>query len=180
MTPDLIGILEELDRHGVRFVIVGGLAANLLGSSVLTNDVDICYARDDKNLERLAAALTALGVSLRGAPPGLPFKPDAPTLRAGDRFTFDTRLGPLDILGGPDGSGGYETLRRTARLFSIRGVQVWVCSLDDLIAMKRAAGRAKDRIMVEELTALRDERDRLEAQGHDPDAGLPGPPPEHP
>ncbi|MEX2621630.1 MAG: hypothetical protein WD250_15545 [Egibacteraceae bacterium] len=173
MTPDLIGVLEALDRHGVRCVVIGGLAANLLGSPILTNDVDVCYARDDANLERLAAALTALDASLRGAPPGLAFTPDAATLRAGDRFTFTTRLGPLDVLGQPDGSGGYEALRRTARRFTVRGVQVLVCSLDDLITMKRAAGRVKDRLMVEELAALREERDRLAAEGHDPDAGLP-------
>ncbi|MBW3662651.1 MAG: hypothetical protein KY469_06085 [Actinobacteria bacterium] len=121
----------------------------------------------------MAAALEELGAALRGAPEGLPFLLDEQTLRNEDRFTFDTRLGPLDILGDPDGSDGYDALRANADRFEIAGVEVWTCSLDDLIAMKRASGRVKDRIHVEEFAALREEREALEARGIDPDAPPP-------
>jgi len=50
----------------VRFVVIGGIAASLQGSTTITNDFDICYARDQDNFERLAAALTELEATLRG------------------------------------------------------------------------------------------------------------------
>src|SRR5436305_1950065 len=62
-----------------------------------------------------------------------------------------------DVVGTPAGTGGYDHLRRAARLMEIGGVTVWVVSLDDLMEMKRAAGRAKDRYALEVLGALRDE-----------------------
>lgn len=154
--PD--AVLHELDRREVRFVIIGGMAAALLGSPLITGDLDICYDRAPDNLDRLAAALVELQATLRGAPPDVPFLLDAKTLAAGDCFTFDTKHGPLDILGTPAGMrGGYaELVKRTVR-FDLGGLEVNVASLDDLIAMKRAAGRPKDRVAVEVLGALRNE-----------------------
>jgi len=128
------------------------------GSPSITNDVDICYARDDDNLERLAAALRELRARLRGAPDDLPFMLDAATLKAGDHFTFETSAGALDILGTPAGVGGYEKIEVNAEQMHIRGMPLFVASLDDLIRMKLAAGRDKDMIEVEILQALRDER----------------------
>src|SRR5947199_9985608 len=59
-------ILGVLVRHEVRFVVIGGIAASLQGSTTITNDFDICYARDSENLERLVRALTELQTTLRG------------------------------------------------------------------------------------------------------------------
>jgi len=73
-------VLETVLRHRVRFVVIGGIAGRLLGSPTLTNDLDICYARDRKNLVALSAALLELEATLRDAPEGLPFCPDVPTL----------------------------------------------------------------------------------------------------
>jgi hypothetical protein len=152
--------LEALVGHRVRFVVIGGFAAQLLGSSLLTGDLDICYSRDDENLVGLSKALRALGARLRGAPKGVSFVLDSKTLRAGDRFTFETAAGALDCLGAPAGiPGGYEELERAAEELEIDGYRVKVASIDDLIRMKRAAGRPKDLRVVEELGALRDEID---------------------
>lgn len=160
MTPfDPIPLLETLHRHGVAFVLIGGVAGIALGSSLATFDLDICYERSRPNLERLAAALQALHATLRGAPPDLPFRLDAPTLAAGDSFTFSTDAGDLDCLGTPTGTDGYADLVRGAVDATITGFTVKVTSLDDLIRMKRAAGRPKDRAAVEILSALRDEID---------------------
>jgi len=129
------------------------------GSSYPSYDVDVAYARDDENLGRLAAALRALEASLRGAPAGVPFQLDATTLRNGTNFTFDTRYGPLDILGEPTGAPPYGQLRDGAGSpVSIEGEQVRVASLDHLIAMKEATGRPKDKLMATEYRALSDER----------------------
>lgn len=159
---DPIHILRRLELHGVRYVLIGGLAAKAHGSPSLTVDLDICYARDRDNLVHLAAALRELGSVLRGASPGLPFRLDAETLRRGDRFTLTTTAGDLDILGTPAGTAGYEELAANAEEAELDDdLVVRVVSLDDLIRMKRAAGRPKDRIELEILGALREEIDRL-------------------
>lgn len=149
--------LRTLLDHGVRFVLIGGYAGALRGSPIITGDVDICYARDDANLERLAEALRSLDALLRGAPPDVPFQLDALTLRAGDHFTFSTSAGALDILGTPSGTKGFPDLDANASDEVIDGITVRVAALDDLIRMKRASARPKDLIALEWLSAVRDE-----------------------
>jgi hypothetical protein len=162
---DPIGALQTLQRFAVRFVVIGGIAGRIWGSPTMTNDVDICYDRDPANLERLAAALRELHARLRGVDDDVPFLLDAVTLAKGQNFTFTTDLGPLDILGLPAGVKDFHDLAVNAATFDLGdGVVVQVCDLDDLIRMKRAAGRPKDRIELEVLTAVRDERERPGAE----------------
>lgn len=166
MTPssprpfDPLRALETLVRHGVDFVVIGAFAGRLLGSPTVTRDLDVCYSRERDNLERLAAALTELHARLRGAPTDIPFKLDARTLRAGDSFTFETDAGDLDILGTPSGTDGYPDLVRSAQLMDLDDLRVQVVHIDDLIRMKRAAGRPKDLIEAEVLGAVREELDQ--------------------
>jgi len=152
-------ILGVLARHRVRFVVIGGIAAWLQGSTTITNDFDICYARDQENLERLAAALNEVQATLRGVREKIAFILDARTLKAGLNFTFDTQYGPFDCLGEAGGGFGYEQLLRNADRMDLVGTTVLVASLDDLIRMKRAAGRNKDLIEIENLAALREVRE---------------------
>jgi hypothetical protein len=152
--------IEALIGHRVRFVVIGGFAAQLHGSSLLTGDLDVCYERSEANLSRLAAALRDLRATLRGAPRDVPFRLDARTQAAGDHFTFDTVAGALDCLGTPSGvPSGFEELARASDEMEIGAYRVKVASIDDLIRMKRAAGRPKDLQALEELGALRDEVD---------------------
>lgn len=149
-------LLGALVGHGVDFVVIGGLAGLAHGSTYPTFDLDVAYARDAANLERLARALRDVGVTLRGAPADLPFQVDSRTLENGSNFTFDSQYGKFDVLGHADGLSSYEDLRQAATVAEIEGVDVRVASLDHLIAMKRAANRPKDRNMVEEYIALGD------------------------
>jgi len=161
MAYDPVAALGTLVRHGVRFVVIGGVAGRLWGSPTVTNDVDVCYERSHPNLERLAAALMELSATLRGVDEEVPFILDAEALERGQNFTFTTSLGPVDILGLPAGVRDFEELAANAVRFDLGdGVLVDVCHLDDLIRMKRAAGRPKDRIELEVLGAVREERDR--------------------
>jgi len=150
-------ILHCLRRHGVDFVLIGGLAGMALGSSLPSFDVDVAYARDSDNLERLASALRELGATLRGAPPDLPFQLDAKTLANGAMFTFDTRFGSLDILSDPSGAPPYARLQESAQNMVVDDVAIRVASIDHLIAMKESTGRSKDRYMAEEYRVLSDE-----------------------
>jgi hypothetical protein len=154
---DPLAALRALVDDDVRFVLIGGYAGAIRGSPMMTGDVDICYARDDNNLRRLATALERLGATLRGAPDDVSFRLDARTLAAGDHFTFTTSAGALDCLGAPTGTDGFADLDASATDEDLNGLIVRVASLDDLIRMKRAAGRPQDLIAVEWLSALRDE-----------------------
>jgi hypothetical protein len=122
--------------------------------------VDICYARDDANLAALADALAEIHARLRGAPADVPFRLDARTLKQGDSFTFATDIGWLDILANPSGTRGYDDLAAGADQLQAFGESFLVAGLDDLIRMKRAAGRPRDRAELEILGALREEIDR--------------------
>lgn len=153
-------ILQTLLDEGVDFVLIGGLAAQVHGSPSLTGDVDICHSLDRDNLECLGRALDRLGATRRVLPAGVTAPVDAHALRAGDAFTLSTVFGDLDLLAHPDPGLDYGQLSVGARPVSILGVHVRVAALDDLMAMKRAAGRPKDRIELEILGALREEIDR--------------------
>ncbi len=159
-TFDPLGAFRTLTDHQVGFVVIGGLAATIYGSPTVTNDADICYDRESANLERLAQALGAMHASLRGAPAGARFLVDAKTLRKGLNFTFSTDFGALDCLGLPAGVNGYSELIRNSEDHKMDGFSVKVCSLEDLMVMKSAAGRPKDRIELEILAAVVEERSR--------------------
>jgi hypothetical protein len=152
-------LVRILQRHEVDFVIIGGIAGQLWGSPTITQDLDICYAREQTNLEHLAGALRELNAKLRGVKEDVPFRLDARTLFNGDSFTFITDFGAFDCLATPSGTSGYNDLKQGAEAMPVGGGRkVWVCSIDDLIRMKRAAGRRKDQLELEHLGALRDER----------------------
>jgi hypothetical protein len=148
-------LLRALSDGGVDFVVIGGIAAVAHGSLQITQDLDIAYAGDDENLDRLGQVLVALEARLAGVTDDIPFVPDGRTLRHVRVLTLTTPDGDLDVLAEPDGSGGYERLRANAITAAVGGVEVRIAGLDDLIAMKKAAGRPKDRIYIEELETIR-------------------------
>ena len=160
---DFEGLLGALDDAGVHFVIVDGVAATIHGSSRLTQDVDVVYARSTGNLDRLASALRPFDPYLRGAPPGLPFEWSVSTLRRGLNFTLTTRLGDIDLLGEITGGGGYEDLLPHAMTVQMFGRSHRCLDLAWLIRTKRAAGRPRDLEVIAELEALREESDEPDA-----------------
>lgn len=155
---DFKALLETLADGGVEFILVGGLAAVAHGSARLTQDIDVVYARDPKNLERLAEALARHRPYLRGAPPGLPFRWDATTLQQGLNFTLETSLGDIDLLGEIAGGGRYADLLPHSIELRLFDRSVRCLDLETLIETKRAAGRPKDLEAIAELEALREAR----------------------
>lgn len=154
--------LEQVARcfhdQGVRFIVIGGWAAIIHGAARSTNDVDVVYARDTENIQRLVEALQSWQPYLRGAPPGLPFRWNAATIQAGLNFTLTTQHGDLDLLGEVTGGGTYEQLLPFAEEVAAFGITCRVVSLERLIQLKRAAGRPKDLEVIAELQALLEER----------------------
>jgi hypothetical protein len=139
-------IIAALVGHGVDFVLVGGFAARVHGSPLLTNDVDIVPRNDPENLACLSAALTDLDAKVRaeGVEP-LPFSHSAESLASARIWNLTTKYGDLDITFTPSGTHGYDDLRRDAIEVKLRGTTVLLASLADIVRSKGAAGRDKDR-----------------------------------
>ncbi len=140
-------ILAALEGERVRYIVIGGLAAALHGSPLLTQDIDICPARDLENLERLARALRGIGSKIRtdDAPDGLPFACDAVFFQNVELVNLTTLYGDLDVAFTPAGTAGYSDLARQARPLAITAeLAPAIAALEDVIRSKQAANRPKD------------------------------------
>ncbi len=147
----MAGLLAEelfacLDRHGVQYVLIGGLAAVLHGSPLPTVDADICPSPAPENLQRLALALHELDARIRtpDTPGGVAFPHDAPFLSGVQMLNLITRAGDLDLSFTPAGTAGYADLSAHAARMVVVGVPVTVAALEDVIRSKEAANRPKD------------------------------------
>lgn len=149
-------ICRVLLGHGVRFVVIGGVAARLHETGHATVDIDVCPSSEASNLERLAGALRELGARLRveGEPDGLPFDVHPRSLQQVSTMTLLTSAGPLDLCFRPAGfAAGYESLVAGSTVIEVAAVDVPVASLADVVASKRAAGRPKDIVALPALEA---------------------------
>lgn len=165
---DFVGIFAVLSRHGVRFVLIGGLAAIVNGSPFPTEDVDVTPDRSESNLARLSTALDELEARVYSgdAPEGLPFAHNAASLGAVGVWNLMTRLGRLDISFVPNGTDGFGDLNNDAMTVEIAGIEVRVASLADVIRSKQAANRPKDQRVLptlREILASRNPRNRPDA-----------------
>jgi predicted nucleotidyltransferase len=153
-------IFETLTRRGVDFVAIGGWAVISHGSTRNTRDVDFVAATDADNLARLESALSDLGAELWGVDAHLlGIDLDARTLAEGGNFTLVTRAGGLDFFNEIPGGAPYEQVRARSILVDLGdGLQIRVAGIDDLIAMKRAAGRPRDLEDITTLTHIERER----------------------
>jgi hypothetical protein len=140
-------LLTTLARHGVRYVLIGAVAARLQGFPRLTADADITPERETGNLQRLAAALRELDARIytESVPEGLPFDCSAAVLARADLWNLVTGAGRLDVAFRPSGTEGYDDLVRNAIKFEVFGVTLVASSLEDILRSKQAAGRPQDR-----------------------------------
>lgn len=160
---DPVRICWILNEEGVDYVVVGGFAAVVRGSSLPTRDIDIVPSRAPDNLDRLGRALRRMGAQIRtgGEPVPAPldgrFLANMPLM-----LNLVTEFGEMDLTFVPAGpAGGYEGWRSAATLEELSDdLFVVIASLDDIIDSKRAANRPKDQMALPYLESLRDELDR--------------------
>ena len=155
-------IFETFERHGVDYIVIGGIAAIAHGSTRNTRDVDFVASTDRPNLERLAAALRDLDARLSGTDAhllGIDVH-DPETLGSGANFTMETDAGGLDFFNDVPGAAPYDQQRDRALVIDLDGVTIRVAGRDDLIRMKQASGRPQDLDDIAALTALDDRPDR--------------------
>jgi hypothetical protein len=131
-------LLRALERHGVDFVVVGGVAAQVHGWQGATADLDIAVSRESSNVERLNLALASVDAG-EGVPGGL-------------GTTFKTRYGRLEIVRRADGIGDYGAWARKAQAQRVdEGLTVVVAHPDDIVRSKEASGREKDRAALPQM-----------------------------
>ena len=152
-------IFEALQRHGVEYLTIGGVAVNVHGHVRNTRDVDILIEWTPQNMGRLATALDDLDARLFGVDAELlgvdPHNPD--DLYNGGNFTLRTTAGGLDLFDPSEIPGGrpYEEMRPRAVEVVVQGVRVRAVGFDDLIRLKRESGRDRDLEDIATLLAAR-------------------------
>jgi hypothetical protein len=136
-------IFAVLATHGVRYVVVGGLAVQVHGHVRMTNDVDLIPEPEPRNLARLADALVELGARVLN-PGSEDLAIDARMLPQATLWQLSTRHGDIDILHDAPGAAPFQDLLQRALVVAPGGHEIAVASRDDLISMKRASGRPID------------------------------------
>ncbi|MFN2604385.1 MAG: hypothetical protein ABR582_16725 [Gemmatimonadaceae bacterium] len=149
-------LMHVLNKHKVKFVLIGALAARLHGFPRLTADADITPATDNQNLDRLASALRELHARIytESIPEGLDFDCSRVMLLRAKTWNLVTDAGRLDLVFAP-AEIDYDDLAKNAERFMAFGVTFLAASVDDIIRLKEAAGRPKDRDDVAILKAMR-------------------------
>lgn len=147
-------IITRLKNYNVRFVLIGGRAAVAQGSSYVTYDVDISYARDKENLENIVQSLLPFHPYLRGVEKELPFIFDTRTLQMGLNFTLTTDIGDIDILGEVTGLGNYAEVVKYSETMEIYGMECQVLTIEGLLKSKKTINRKKDEPVIKELEAI--------------------------
>lgn len=156
-----LDLFDALARHGVRHVLVGGLAINLHGVERATMDVDLALAITADNLSRSVDAFEDLGL----VPVAPVASAEARDPAAFARWRADKRMiafgwrptrapGPLvDCL--TSLPMPFDDLWSRATVKRLGTIDVRVAAIGDLIAMKRVAGREIDRSDIAALERLR-------------------------
>lgn len=147
-------ILEALTARGIRFVVIGGVAATVHGSARFTNDIDLCYDTAPDNVERLIELLSEWRAYLRGVEPGLPFILDARTFRTTPMMTLTTTMGAIDLLDDVPGVGNYAKALASSEIARVGTTEFRALTLEALIASKKAVRRKRDVEHLIELEAL--------------------------
>ena len=154
-------LLQALSENQVQYVLVGGMAVQLHGYLRSTFDIDLVLAMNDENLSRFIAVARQFGLV-----PAMPVPIDS-LKNASQIEQWHREKGMLafalrepqtggsvvDVLVRPDVP--YERLRVNAVMGKLYAQHIWIAAIDDLLEMKRAANRPKDRLDIEALEKIK-------------------------
>jgi hypothetical protein len=151
-------LFRALASHEVEYVVVGGIAIQAYGGQRVTRDLDVVIATSTENIARLAAALVDLDARILG-PNGKRSRlvPSASLLGSSDQWHLITDYGLFDVLTLPAHLGVFGDVRARAHRVALGEISVPIAHQEDLLRMKRAAGRPQDLADVRLLESLDDE-----------------------
>src|SRR5262245_55877193 len=150
-TPSFSRILALLEKHGVEYVVVGGVAAVLQGAPVTTFDLDALIKVDPGNIEKVVGALMAMNARYREH---RDLRPSRADVAAGGHLLLMTDSGPFDVLGFIGGGRRYEDVATSALALDVGELTIKVLPLATLIEEKKALGRDKDLAVIGLLEAV--------------------------
>ena len=153
---ELTDMLLLLAEHNVDFVVVGGYAAVAYGSSLVTQDIDICCDFSPENLLRLQSALGNYHPVHRMTSKRLPLVLTREGCKGLKNLYLDTDIGQLDCLGAVLGVGDFERVKQHSILIEMDGMECRLIGLEALIKAKKAMGRPRDLVAVQELEAIKE------------------------
>ena len=151
MSREFPDILKSLNEHGVEYVLVGGMAANLHGSTITTIDCDVVVDLDTENLRRLAQALTSFSPTFRHKNPPQTFDEARAAEGGWKNIYLDTEVGALDCLGDIKGLGDFAACSARSIDADFGHFSIRVLNREALIEAKKAMGRPKDLLTVAQL-----------------------------
>lgn len=143
-------LLESLNKHKVKYLLIGGYAVGIHGYSRATEDIDFFVSRHEDNAERIVAALTEFGLGGPELTIDIFTRENSLVIMGVAPFAVDI----LNYLKEIDFNSAFE--RR--KIVTCEGVKVNVISFDDLIKNKLAVGRHKDLSDVEYLNRINTRR----------------------
>jgi hypothetical protein len=157
---DTAALIATLHRAGVQFIVVGGAAAQLHGSTMATLDLDIVHRRDPANVDKLLAVLDRLDAFHRYDLMNRRQRPTAEQLLGSGQINLSTSLGPLDPLCELAPGQGYDELMPHSEVMRDEEIEIRVVDLETLIDIKSKVGRTKDKLVVADLMVILEERQR--------------------
>ena len=152
---NLNDLLEVLLKSKIDFVLIGGYAGVVHGSSVVTQDIDVCAVLAPDNIQRLRACLKDYNPSHRMTQKKLSFLKYPEKLDGIKNLYIETDLGIVNVIGDVSGVGSFEEVKKDAIEITLYGYKCKVISIDDLIKCKETLKRPKDLIVVEELKSIK-------------------------
>lgn len=157
----ILQLLHKLQLEQVEFVLIGGLAASLHGSAIVTMDLDICLTFSRENNEKLIRALKDVDPRFRMTPNRKPIPLDPIELERFKNIYLSTTAGQVDILSEVDGIGDYIEVRKQSEQHIVNGLPLQMLTINAIIHSKSVLKREKDRYAIVELTRL---KQRLEGK----------------
>lgn len=153
---NLSKLLELLLENDLDFVLIGGFAAVVHGSTMVTQDLDICSTQTVENIEKLRSILKPYNpIHRMKRDANLSFIDHPKSLDGLNNIYLETDLGTLNILSETLPAGNFQTVKNNSISINIYGHTCNVISIDDLIKVKSKMNRPKDIQTVHELLKIK-------------------------